>query len=142
MVSQGSNVQMATAGAVLPSNMASIKELSERIACNSALVEEWLTSKNAKVPSFEQDADEEFPATAGEAKIEEARLAVLDDTNTLHDMLIGPGEVLRRICWGVSRMRHCVHKLWRDPWLRHTPRPLTMPFSNAYTTSTSSRPSR
>ena len=92
MVAQGSVVQLGTAGAVLPSNMASIKELSERIACNSALVEEWLTSKNAKVPSFEQVADEEFPATAGEARIQEARLAVLDDTNTLHDMLIGPGR--------------------------------------------------
>lgn len=86
--------------------MASIKELSERIASNSVLVEKWLTSQNAKVPSFEQDADEEFPSTAGEAKIEGARLAILDDTNTLHDMLIGPGEVLRRICWGVSKMRH------------------------------------
>lgn len=84
--------------------MASIKDLSERIASNSALVEKWLASKSAKVPSFEQDAEEEFPSTAGEAQIEAVRLAILDDTNTLHDMLIGPGEVLRRICWGVSEM--------------------------------------
>ncbi|ERF73790.1 hypothetical protein EPUS_09284 [Endocarpon pusillum Z07020] len=80
--------------------MASIKELGERIASNSALVEKWLISKNAKMPSFEQDAEEEFPSTAGDAEIEVARLAILDDTNMLHDMLIGPGEVLRRICWG------------------------------------------
>ena len=82
--------------------MASINELSKRITSNSALVEKWLANKKAKVPSFEQDAKEEFPSTAGETEIEVARLAIMEDSNTLHDMLIGPGEVLRRICWGVS----------------------------------------
>lgn len=86
--------------------MASIKALSERIARNSAQAEKWLASKNVKVPSFEQDAEEEFPSTAGEAEIEAARSAILDDTSTLHDLLIGPGEVLRRICWGVSELIH------------------------------------
>ena len=84
--------------------MASIKELSERIASNSVLVEKCLASKNFKVPSFEQDADEEFISTAGDAELDAARLTILDDTNTLHDMLLGPGEALRRICWGVSEM--------------------------------------
>jgi 6-hydroxytryprostatin B O-methyltransferase len=96
------NSQLVAASIAQLSTMPSIKELSEKIASNSALVEKWLTSKNAKAPSFEQDAEEEFPSTAGEAEIEAARLAILDDTNTLHDLLIGPGEVLRQICWGVS----------------------------------------
>jgi hypothetical protein len=81
--------------------MPSIQSLSENIAKNTALVEQWLTTKNAKALSFEQDADEEFPSTAGEAEVEAARLAILDDTQTLHDLVLGPGEVLRRICWGV-----------------------------------------
>jgi hypothetical protein len=82
--------------------MPSIQSLSENIAKNTALVEQWLTTKNAKALSFEQDADEEFPSTAGEAEVEAARLAILDDTQTLHDLVLGPGEVFRRICWGVS----------------------------------------
>lgn len=82
--------------------MASITELCGRISANSALIEQWLSSNKAKAPSFERDAEEEFPSTAGESEIEAARLAIVDDTNTIHDMLIGPGEVLRRICWGVS----------------------------------------
>lgn len=82
--------------------MPSIKQLSEKIARNSAIVEQWLASKNVRGPSFEQDAEEEFPSTAGEAEIGAARLAILDDTNTLHDLIAGPGEVLRGICWGVS----------------------------------------
>ena len=82
--------------------MASIKELCERIASNSALVEKCLASKSVKVPSFEQDAEQEFLPTAGDAELDAARLTILDDTDTLHDMLLGPGEALRRICWGVS----------------------------------------
>ncbi|KAI4120031.1 MAG: hypothetical protein LQ338_007211 [Usnochroma carphineum] len=91
--------------------MASLIQLSERIASNSALVEKWLASNNAKVPSFEQDAEQEFPSTAGEAEIEAARIATLDDANTLHDMLIGPGEVLRRICWGAidNAVQQCIY---------------------------------
>ena len=81
---------------------ASIKELGERIARNGALIDKWLADKNAKPPSFAADADEEFPAAADDATVEAARLALLDDTSTVHDLLLGPGEVLRRICWGVS----------------------------------------
>lgn len=82
--------------------MATIQTLSERIAKNTALIEQWLAEKDSKPLSFGQGADAEFPSTAGHPEIEAARLAVLDDTRTLHDLVLGPGEVLRRICWGVS----------------------------------------
>lgn len=85
--------------------MPSIKELSERIASNSAIVEEWLASKEARMPSFEQDADDEFPDTDGELKIEEARMAVIDDTSALHDLLLGPREVMARVWGGVSKLQ-------------------------------------
>ena len=84
--------------------MLSIKELSERIASNSALVEKWLASKKARMPSFEQDAEDEFPDTAGELRIEAARMAVIDDTSALHDLLLGPREVLARVWGGVSKL--------------------------------------
>ncbi|OAG07853.1 S-adenosyl-L-methionine-dependent methyltransferase [Paraphaeosphaeria sporulosa] len=79
--------------------MSSIQELSQRIATNSALVEKWLASKNAKMPSFKQDADDEFPDTDGYPEVEAARMAVIDDTSALHDLLLGPREVLARV-WG------------------------------------------
>ncbi|KAI9648864.1 hypothetical protein NHQ30_003505 [Ciborinia camelliae] len=91
--------------------MSSIKELSERIARNSTLIESWLTIKNAKVPSFEHDAEEEFPSTSGCPEITAARLAILEDTSTLHDLINGPGEVLRRICWGAidNSVQQCIY---------------------------------
>ncbi|KAH7076883.1 S-adenosyl-L-methionine-dependent methyltransferase [Paraphoma chrysanthemicola] len=80
--------------------MPSILHLSENIAKNTALVEKWLTEKGTKPLSFEHDAEEEFPSTVGASHIAAARLAILDDTQTLHDLISGPGEVLRRVCWG------------------------------------------
>ncbi|TVY37151.1 O-methyltransferase [Lachnellula occidentalis] len=91
--------------------MSTIKELGERIASNSALVERWLDSKNFRMPSFEQDAESEFPDTAGELKIEAARMAVIDDTSALHDLLLGPREVLARV-WGSCidvAAQHCIY---------------------------------
>ena len=96
--------------------MVFIKDLSERIARNSILIDKWLASNYAKVPSFEQDAEQEFPSTASEVEVEAARSAILDDTSTIHDMLIGPGEVLRRICWGVSGDGMLTSN---NTWLKH-----------------------
>lgn len=66
------------------------------------MVNKWLASKNCRMPSFDEDADQEFPSTAGSPEIETARLSIIDDTSALHDLIIGPSEVLRRLCWGVS----------------------------------------
>ncbi|KAI4222483.1 MAG: hypothetical protein L6R40_008583 [Gallowayella cf. fulva] len=90
--------------------MNSFQEISTRINRNSVLIEEWLSSKNARVSSFEQGA-EDFPSTFGENKVEAARLAILNDTMMIHDLLIGPGEVLRRICWGAidNAVQQCIY---------------------------------
>lgn len=85
--------------------MSSIQTLSGTIAKNTAIVEKWLKQTNAKPLSFEQGAEEEFPSTTHAPEIEAARVAILDDTRTLQDLVLGPGEVVRRICWGVSMTR-------------------------------------
>lgn len=82
--------------------MTSIQDLGARIARNSALIDQWLSNKHAGVPSFEDRGGGIFLSTTGVDEIETARLAVVNDTMAIHDLLIGPGEVLRRICWGVS----------------------------------------
>ncbi|KAK4553125.1 hypothetical protein LTR86_009852 [Recurvomyces mirabilis] len=91
--------------------MATIQVLSERIAQNSAVVDKWLVSNNIRQPSFEADADEEFPSTGDAPDIEAARLAIIADTSTLQDLLFGPGEVLRRVCWGAidNAVQQCVY---------------------------------
>ena len=82
--------------------MTHMADLSERISRNTALVENWLACQDAKEPSFEWDAEAEFPDTTGHGEIKTARIELVDDTKALHDLLIGPGELLRRVCLGVS----------------------------------------
>ena len=83
--------------------MSSIQELSQRIATNTVLVEQWLKNNNHKMPSFDHDADGEFPNTDDNPEIEQARMAVIDDTSALHDLLLGPREVLSRVWGAVSK---------------------------------------
>ncbi|KAL8974402.1 MAG: hypothetical protein Q9197_001371 [Variospora fuerteventurae] len=91
--------------------MISIKELSERVARNSVLTEKWLDSNSTRVPSFEQDAGHGIPVTTGDVEIEAVRSAMLDDISAIHDLLVGPGEVLRRICWGSidNAVQQCIY---------------------------------
>lgn len=110
--------------------MSSITELSERIVRNSAIVEKWLTGKNAKV-SFDQDAEDEFPDTDGEPEIEAARMAVIDDTSALHDLFLGPREVLARVWGAVSNIENCME----HDMLKCMSRPLTMRLNNVSITS-------
>ncbi|KAK6595729.1 O-methyltransferase [Botrytis cinerea] len=80
--------------------MSSIKELSERIARKSAIVEKWLAGKNAKV-SFDQEAKDEYPDTDGESEIGIVRMVVIDDTSAFCDLFLGPREVLAPV-WGAA----------------------------------------
>jgi O6-methylguanine-DNA--protein-cysteine methyltransferase len=91
--------------------MSTIETLRERISYNSALVEEWIASKGVPAPSFDQAAPESFPSTKGSPEIEAARLAILEDTCQLHDLISGPGEVLRRVCWGAidNAVQQCIY---------------------------------
>lgn len=82
--------------------MSTIKQLNERIASNTAIIDAWLNQTKAKAPSFAEDGDEEFPSTIGLPTIEAARVALIEDTKSLHDLLSGPGDVVRLLCWGVS----------------------------------------
>lgn len=86
---------------VVQNPVAGLQALGLRIAENSRLVDEWLARNKFQTPTFDQNADDEFPSTAGDPAVDAARLALLEDANTLHDLVLGPGEVLRRICWGV-----------------------------------------
>ncbi|WPH01313.1 O-methyltransferase-domain-containing protein [Acrodontium crateriforme] len=91
--------------------MVSIQALSQRIAANTALIEQWREKHGVKPLSFEVGADEEFPSTVGFEDIEGARTAILEDTSTLQDLINGPSEVVRRVCWGAidNAVQQCIY---------------------------------
>jgi hypothetical protein len=81
--------------------MASIMELATRIAANAGAIDFYLKSNDFKAPSFDEDADDEFPNPQHDTKVEKARVALIEDTKSLRDLIMGPSQVLRELCWSV-----------------------------------------
>ncbi|KAL1988846.1 hypothetical protein VTN96DRAFT_7730 [Rasamsonia emersonii] len=76
-----------------------ITALATRIAAQAAILERTIHTEGLKYPSFDQDADEEFPSVDDDSSscvLEDARAQLLEDTRALHDLILGPAEVLRR----------------------------------------------
>jgi 6-hydroxytryprostatin B O-methyltransferase len=86
-----------------PSDLATLAVLGNRIAANAILLEKSLESRGLRQPSFNQDVDEDELSTADEdSSASDARVALLEDTQMLHDLILSPAEVLRKICWSVG----------------------------------------
>ncbi len=72
-----------------------VKGLAVIISENTAIVEQYLSLNNLSHPSFSVDGPREslVPRDAGD--IEAARLAVIDATSKLRNMMLGPREFLQ-----------------------------------------------
>jgi hypothetical protein len=82
--------------------MSSFTDLTTRIASNAGILDYHLRFNEFKAPSFDENAEPEFPNPKHDAYVEAARVAIIDDTRTLRDLVQGPAQVLRELCWGVS----------------------------------------
>lgn len=77
-------------------------DLAARISSNTALVEKLLHDPSKQQQGIDVLDGDEFPAPPNAWELQKARTAVLEDTKALLDSMLGPGEVLRRMCWSVS----------------------------------------
>ena len=68
-----------------------ITELAGIIQSNTAKLDEYLNVQGIKSPSFEIDAPEKLSLPAAVAK---ARETILDATNELHNLVLGPVQFL------------------------------------------------
>ena len=72
-----------------------IIKLAQSIAQNTAIVNDFLLSKGIPPPSFDVDAPSESPVPQDTPPgIEAARVAVVDATLELHDLMLGPRDYL------------------------------------------------
>lgn len=79
--------------------------LAARISSNTALVEKHLHDPSKQQQGIDELDADEFPTPPNAWELQKARTAVLEDTKALLDSMLGPGEVLRRMCWSVSTER-------------------------------------
>lgn len=72
-----------------------IKDLALIISKNTAVVEQYLSLNDLPHPSFGVDAPGGSLVPRDDVDIEAARLAVIEATSKLHDLMLGPREYLQ-----------------------------------------------
>lgn len=71
-----------------------ISDLAQRIATNTAKIDDYLISQGLPQPSFELDAPLKSIIPENEVELKKARQEVLDDTLELRSLLQGPRELM------------------------------------------------
>lgn len=76
-------------------NSVGIEDLALIISTNTAKVKDHLVSNNLPLPSFNVDAPAQSLIAPEAEEIQAARLAVIDATLKLHNLLLGPRDFLQ-----------------------------------------------
>lgn len=69
-----------------------IVELANRIAANTAKLNDYLQSKGLPLPSFDQDGPSDSLVPKDQFEVEAARVAIIDDTAELRRLVLGPRD--------------------------------------------------
>ena len=79
----------------------SLTDLAARITANAQLLDAHLQSYNLPYPSTATTGSPDFPNPNNDPAVESARIALLEDTQTLRNYALGPAQVVRELCWSV-----------------------------------------
>lgn len=71
-----------------------ILELSSRIATNTTKLNDYLVSNNLPAPSFDLNGPTDSLIPKENTDLEAARVAIIDDTLELRQLMLGPREYL------------------------------------------------
>ncbi|KAM7206072.1 S-adenosyl-L-methionine-dependent methyltransferase [Naviculisporaceae sp. PSN 640] len=71
-----------------------ITELASRIAANTRKLNDYLVAHNLPTPSFDVDGPKDTLVPKQETEVEAARVAIIDDTQELRRLVLGPREYL------------------------------------------------
>jgi hypothetical protein len=79
-----------------------IVELTAIISENAQKIDQYFAANNLPPLSFDSDAPLDFPVPSSNKEIQHARRAVVNATQELHDLMVGPREHIRWSSWSVS----------------------------------------
>lgn len=78
-----------------------LSELTAIISTNTKTIDQYLANNDLPPLSFGVDAAKDFPVPSTNEEIQHARRAVVNATQELHDLMVGPREHLRWMAWSV-----------------------------------------
>lgn len=82
-------------------SMSRLTELTEIIASETKKVQEYFAANRLRELSFDPSAATDFPVHSTNTEIQDARRAVVNATQELHDLMVGPRETVRWAAWSV-----------------------------------------
>lgn len=84
-----------------------IVELANRIAANTAVLNDYLTAHGLPTPSFDLNGPKDTLVPKEETDIEAARVAIIDDAQELRRLVLGPREYLMSYTVSLAYRLHC-----------------------------------
>lgn len=85
----------------IPTGASRLSELTAIISSNTKTIEQYFANNDLPSLSFDVDATRDFPVASTNEEIQKARRAVVNATQELHDLMVGPREHLRWMAWSV-----------------------------------------
>jgi hypothetical protein len=85
-----------------------IVQLSEIISTQTKKIQDYFAANGLPDLSFDPTAPGDFPVPSSNVEMHEARRAVVNATQELHDLMVGPRESVRWAAWNVGHYPCCV----------------------------------
>jgi hypothetical protein len=82
-------------------------ELTEVIAENTKKIDDFFEANGIPTLSFDPTGPSDFPVPTSNTNIYNARRIVVNATQELHDLMVGPRESLRWAAWSVGATDPC-----------------------------------
>lgn len=79
-----------------------LEDVAARISENSAFLQRFLNTRGLPKPSFNQDAPSEFPNPDNERSVEIVREKLIQDSQLLFSLAVGPTDRLKYTLWEVN----------------------------------------
>jgi hypothetical protein len=85
-----------------------IVELTTLISENTQKIDDYFVANGLPTLSFDPDAPLDFPVPTSNKEIQHARRVVVNATQELHDLMVGPREHIRWRSWSVGPTSDCL----------------------------------
>jgi hypothetical protein len=108
----------------MASSSSRLVELTDIISTNTKKIDEYFAAEGLPKLTFDADGPPDFPVPNKNEEIAGARRAVVNATQELHDLMVGPRETIRWLAWSVGpfvsfKILHPTQS--NPPLLCHTP---------------------
>lgn len=98
---------------------ARLTDLSAIIASETAKIQDFFAQNGLPDLSFDPSAPLDFPVSPANSDIQASRRKVINATQELHDLMVGPSQSMRWLGWSVRRVSPFFFIVRRRQWNRY-----------------------